>query len=251
MWIDTHCHPFSESYENPAQVVRRAEKAGVGKIISVGYTKEANRLTLEMAEKFPSIFAVLGIHPSECDDLSDEEISWMREKSKSPKVVAIGEIGLDYFRNKFSPEKQEEVFRKQIRLAKELALPCVIHSRDSGEETLKILIDEKLEKAVFHCYSYDLDFARKVWERGYYTSFTGIVTYPKADGLRDVVKAVPEDLFFVETDCPYLPPQSKRGQVNEMAYIVEIYEKIAELRGVSAEELAKTCEKNVKQSFGI
>lgn len=252
MWIDTHCHPFKQYYEDISAVVERAKAKNVTKMIAVAFTPEANREVLSLVDEFPCMYGVLGVHPSECALLTGEELKFMREAAKAnKKIVAIGEIGLDYFHNEHTPEEQERTFREQIRLARELDLPCVVHSRDASEDTLRILIDEKAGKVVFHCYAYDLAFAKKLWERGYYTSFTGIITYKKSDELREVVKAVPDDLFFVETDCPYLAPQSVRGQQNEMAYVVEVGEKVAEVRGVSAEEIEQVCERNVRRVFGV
>lgn len=151
-------------------------------------------------------------------------------RSSEKKVVAIGEIGLDYYRMQVPREVQQEAFRKQLRLAKEFQLPVIIHCREAYEDTFQILIEEAMEKVVFHCFAGDLSFAKKVWERGFYTSFTGIITYPNAQSLREVVRAAPFDRIMVETDCPFLPPQSHRGKRNEPSFLPEIVEKIEEIR---------------------
>jgi len=260
MWIDTHCHPYFEPYTGrEGEIIGRARAAGVTKMIAIGCDAKSNRQALALTENFDGVFAALGVHPTELHDFTDEELAFLRAQARARaqgnraggKIVAIGEIGLDYFRNKYTPEEQERAFRAQIALARELDLPCVIHSRDSAEDTLRILLDEKVLRAVFHCYSYDLAFAKKLWERGYYTSFTGIVTYPNAAAVQEVVRAVPDDMFFLETDCPFLPPQSKRGQKNEMAYVVEIGEKVAELRGSSVKEVERLSTANAERWFGI
>ena len=261
MWIDTHCHPYFEPYTGrEGEIIGPARGAGVTKMIAIGCDSKSNRQALALTENFDGVFAVLGVHPTELHDFTDEEVAFLRAQAgraraqgscAGGKIVAIGEIGLDYFHNKYSPAEQERVFRAQIVLARELDLPCVIHSRDSAEDTLRILLDEKVTRAVFHCYSYDLAFARRLWEKGYYTSFTGIVTYPNARAVQEVAAAAPEDMFFLETDCPFLPPQSKRGQVNQMSYLIEIGEKVAELRGCSVSEIADLTTRNAERWFGI
>ncbi|MFA5855709.1 MAG: TatD family hydrolase [Candidatus Gracilibacteria bacterium] len=255
MWIDTHCHPYFEPYTGrEGEIIGPACGAGVKKMIAIGCDSKSNRQALALTENFDGVFAAVGVHPTELHDFTDEELAWMRKtcsREQTKKIVAIGEIGLDYFRNKYTPAEQERVFRAQIALARELDLPCVIHSRDSAEDTLRILLDEKVTRAVFHCYSYDLAFAKRLWDKGYLTSFTGIVTYPNARAVQEVAAAAPEDMFFLETDCPFLPPQSKRGQVNQMSYILEIGEKVAELRGCSATEIARVTTRNAERWFRI
>jgi len=251
MWIDSHCHPFSKAFDKDRdEVIQRARKAGVSKMIVVGYNQSGNRAAIKMAEDHPDMWATIGVHPCDCGELTDEELNWMRGTAQSnDRVVAIGEMGLDYHHMKASKEVQEEVFRKQIRLAKELDLPCVVHSRDAAEETLAILIDEEADKVIFHCYSYGYEFGKKVWAQGYYTSFSGVVTYPQAPDVQEAAAKAPDELFLIETDCPYLAPQTVRGKRNEMAYVVEVGKKVAELRSVSEEELANQVMKNLTALF--
>lgn len=252
MWIDSHCHPFSKSFdEDRAEVIARAREAGVSKMIVVGYSKDGNRSALKMAEENEDMWAAVGIHPCDCEELTDSELDWMREASKNERVLAIGEMGLDYHHMSSPKDVQAEVFRKQIRLANELKLPCIVHSRDAAEDTLAILIEEKAQKVVFHCYSYGYEFAKKVWAQGYYTSFSGVVTYPKATDVQEAAANAPAELILIETDCPYLAPQSHRGKRNEMAYVVEVGKKVAELRGVSNEELAEQVMGNLACLFGV
>ena len=219
-------------------------------MVIVGCDKKTNRQVLEMSEKYDFMFATMGVHPADApDDLDEEEINFIR--AHKDKIVAVGEIGLDYHHMSMSKEKQAENFRIQIRLAKELDLPIVVHSRDAAEDTLQILIEEEAKKVVFHCYTYDLEFAKKVWGHGYYTSFSGVVTYKNAASIQEAAKHAPLDLIMIETDCPFLAPQSIRGQRNDMSYVIEVGEKVAELRGEPAEKIAEATAKNAERFFGI
>lgn len=249
MWIDTHCHPFDKRFEGEVDaMLERARAAGVSKMISVGYNPEANRSSLKIAEKYDDVYTTLGVHPCDCRFL-DEEIDWMRGVAKeNDKVVAVGETGLDYHHMSYPKEEQERVFRAQIQLAKELGLPLVVHSRDAAEDTLRVLLDEGAEKVIYHCYPYDYEYAKKVWGQGWFTAFGGIITYPKSHEVQEAAQRGPLDLMLVETDCPYLPPQSHRGKRNEVAYVVEAGEKLAELRGISADEVA---EKTTANAIGL
>ncbi len=219
-------------------------------MIAIGCDKKTNRQSLALAEKYDFMFATMGIHPADApDDLDEAEMDFIR--ANKDKIVAVGEIGLDYHHMSLSKEKQAENFRIQIRLAKELDLPIVVHSRDAAEDTLQILIEEAAEKVVFHCYAYDLAFAKKVWERGYYTSFSGVVTYKNAAGIQDAAKHAPSDLFMIETDSPFLAPQSIRGRRNDMSYVIEVGKKVAELRGEAPEKIAQCTANNAESFFGI
>ncbi len=250
MFVDTHCHPYFKHFDaDRDELIKRAFDSGVEKMIVVGCDIETNRKALELADKYDFMFPALGIHPTECDDLTDEEIAFIR--ANASRFVAIGETGLDYHHNKFSKEIQEETFRKQIRLANEFDLPCIVHSRNAAEDTLRILLDEKAKKVVFHCYSYDYEFAKKVWTAGYYTSFSGVVTYDNAKEVQEAAAKGPLDLFLVETDCPFLPPASIRGKRNDMSYVKEVAEKIAELRKMDLTLLASTLAVNSFSLFKI
>jgi TatD DNase family protein len=252
MWTDTHAHPFASAFDaDRAAVLARAQAAGVSRMLMVGFNQETNRQVLKLAEQYDFAWATLGVHPTECDQLTEEEFAWIRETAMQPRVVALGEMGLDYHHMSFPVEVQKDCFRRQVRLAKELDLPCIVHSRDAAEDTLALLLEEGAKKVVFHCFSYDLEFARRVWEAGFYTSFSGVVTYPQAQNVQEAARNAPADLFLVETDCPYLAPQSVRGQRNEMAYVVEVGKKLAELRGESAEAVAKASTANAVRLFGL
>lgn len=249
--IDTHAHLMFEQFSEDLEVVvERAWAVGVSKIINVGCGMESSRQAVEMAGRFSGVYATLGFHPYDADDLSEELMEeWRRIALSNEKVVAIGECGLDYVKAEASREVQVKCFRRQLELARELNLPVIVHNRDADEDCLKILKSVSEVRAVFHCFGSNLEFAERVWAAGYLTSFTGIITYPNAAELREVVAAMPLDRFMVETDCPYLAPQAYRGERNEPAYVVEVVKKIAELKGIGVEEVEDLSVRNTERFF--
>lgn len=232
-------------------MILRARAAQVDRMLVVGYNQRSNRQALKMAETHDFMWATLGVHPCDVKDLTPETLEWMKLNAQNPKVVAMGEMGLDYHHMSFPKAVQAMAFKQQIRLANELGLPCIVHSRDAAEDTLKLLLEEAAQKVVFHCYSYDLAFAKKVWEAGYFTSFSGVVTYSNAKDIQAAAKAAPEDLLLLETDCPYLAPQSIRGKRNEIALVAEVGAFVADLRGVAPETLAQLSTQNAQKLFQL
>jgi len=252
MLIDTHCHiQFKPLIHNLDAVIHRAHDAGVAKMIVVGCDIESTRSALKIAQKHDGIYAAVGLHPQDSRKLTNEMWEEFKELAKHEKVVAIGETGLDFFKEYSPKDVQIEVLRKHIKLAKDLDLPLIVHNRDSDEKCLEILMAEGVKNAVFHCFASNIEFARKVWMAGYYTSFTGVVTYPSARDLHTVVEECPMDAIMVETDCPYLAPQKYRGGKNEPSYVVEVAREIARLKGVSYEEVAEISTKNAQEFFKI
>lgn len=264
MIVDTHAHlMFPEFKDDLSEVLARASAAGVGKIVNVGCSKEASKQAYEMLSRYDGMYASLGLHPYDVLDLSDELLDeWAGWIASDKRVVAIGEIGLDYYvrpgdRADNSPvltvskNKQKEGFIKQLEFAVRVNLPVIVHNREADEDTLGILRGFPHARCVFHCYGSNLEFARKVWAAGFMTSFTGIITYPNASNVREVVKEVPMDKFMVETDCPFLAPQSYRGKRNEPAYVAEVAKMIAEVKGISFEETEKVSTENSKRFFQI
>ncbi len=251
MWIDTHCHPLAKPFsEDREAVFERAKAAGVEKMLVVGFSQETNRQALEYAAEYDQLWATLGIHPCDVDELTDDEYAWIAATAKSnPRVVGIGETGLDYHHMSFPKAQQQHAFARQIHLAKELDLPLIVHSRDAAEDTLTTLVQEKAEKVIFHCYSYDYEFGKKVWEQGYVTSFSGVLTYSNAKEIQEAAQKGPLEQFLIETDCPYLAPQSHRGKRNEMAFVTEVAEKLADLRGLGLEELSGRLAQNTYALF--
>lgn len=264
MYIDSHCHLDFEPLRNEQEaVIERAHKAGVAKMINVGSSLRGSKASIEIANKYPHIWAAVGLHPHDAETTSDLDstIDELRELAKNDKVVAIGEIGLDYFNNQ-NPltidqrRKQNELFRAQLELAKELNLPVIIHTRDAETETLSQLstVSSQLSrKGVIHCFTGSPDFAKKLLDLGFYIGFTGFVTFdqPKFDHIRESVKIVPIDRLLIETDAPFLAPEPYRGKTNEPAYVFEVAKKIAEIKKISLEEVTEKTSANAETLFGI
>jgi TatD DNase family protein len=258
MIIDTHAHLMFQQFNGEVDaVIERAKAARVEKIINIGCNKESSRQAHEMSLKYEGLYATLGLHPYDALEATDELMEqWAQLIEKNKKIVAIGECGLDYFKAKVGREDQKKAFIMQLKLAHKVGLPVVIHNRDSDEDCLQILKEFEKETgdrlvAVFHCYGSDVQFARKLLYEGYYMSFTGVITYPNAEALREVVAEVPMDMFMVETDCPYLAPQSHRGERNEPAYVVDVVEKIAEIKGIHVHEIQRISTQNAQEFFRI
>ncbi len=256
MIIDTHAHLMFEQFNADLDdVLSRARQAGVQKMINVGCGVESSRQAVEMAAKYSDLYASVGMHPYEAD-LLDESIlaEWERQIMENEKIVAIGECGLDYVKSTVDKEIQKRAFLMQLELARRTELPVIIHNRGADEDCLKILSDFNAANAlrvnaVFHCYSSDANFARRVWHDGYYTSFTCNVTYSSSEELRKVVAEVPMDLFMVETDCPFLAPQDKRGERNEPSFVVDVVKTVAEVKKISFEEIARISSENALGLF--
>jgi len=258
MLIDTHAHLDYTDYDpDRAEVISRATEAGVTEIISIGTKIESSARALELAENFPNIWATVGIHPCEADEAPDDGIERLRALAQSSRVVAIGEIGLDYHHlpegaaavaaNK---ERQADLFRRQLELTAELGLNAVIHQRDSWDDTLKILGEfTGRVRGVFHCFGGTIEQAREVLALGHLVSFTGIVTFKNARQAQATAQDVPWDKFMVETDCPYLAPVPDRGKRCEPAHTRRVAEQIAQLRGVTLEEVATRTTETAREFF--
>jgi TatD DNase family protein len=255
MIIETHAHLMFPEFEGEiAELIKRAKENGVEKIVNIGCGPESWKQAIEMLEEDDCLYASLGMHPYEAEFVNDDLIDeWRALISGNKRIVAIGECGLDYFKSQIPKDVQKSAFCKQLKLAQELSMPVIVHNREADEDSLEILeefrVDGKPLKAAFHCYGSDLDFAQQLWDKGYMTSFTGIVTYPNARNLHEVVREVPMDMFMVETDCPYLAPQKYRGERNEPSYVVEVVREIAKLKGISYKEIEKAAEENSKLFF--
>ena len=248
MLIDTHAHlDYSDFDDDRAQILSRAAERGVTEIISIGTRVDSSTRAVELAENFPNVWATVGIHPGEVDEAPEDAVERLRALAQSRRVVAMGEIGLDYHhlpegeeaiaRNK---ARQAELFRAQLALAIELGLNAVIHQRDSWDDTLAILKEfTGRVRGVFHCFGGTLEQAREVIALGHLVSFTGIVTFKNARQVQATAQDVPFDQFMVETDCPYLAPVPDRGKRCEPAHTRIVAEHIAKLRGVSVEEIGE------------
>ena len=252
--IDTHAHLEMPQFDGDRdEVIKRTVESGISLIIDVGSDLSGSRTALELARRYDFIYASAGIHPHEVKGVTIETYKEVRKLLSDPKVVAVGEIGLDYYKDYSPRDIQQREFINQIRIAKEFKKPVIVHSRDAREDTLKILKDEKVSEigGIMHCFSGDEEMARRCMDMGFYISFAGPVTYPNADKLRKVVKSIPTNRLLTETDCPYLAPQQMRGKRNEPAYVRYVAEKIAEVKGLSLEDIERIIELNVYNLFRI
>jgi TatD DNase family protein len=244
--IDTHAH-LDACADPPEELVRRAREAGVGRILTVGTTIERCRLALELAERHAEVFAILGIHPHEAG--VDHRLDELQRLLAHPRAVAVGETGLDFFRDYAPHDRQLALLRQHLELAGELAKPVVIHNRAADEAVLEELASFD-GTVVLHCFSYPSALPAAL-ERGYYVSFAGNATYKNASELRVAATQVPSDLILTETDAPYLSPEPLRGRPNEPAYVVHTLEALARARGDDPEALAAQVDENAKRAFGL
>ncbi|KEP25210.1 TatD family hydrolase [Bacillus zhangzhouensis] len=254
MLFDTHAHLNAEQYnEDLEQVIERAKSEKVENIVVVGFDRPTITRAMELIEEYDFIYAAIGWHPVDAIDMTDEDLAWIKELSQHEKVVAIGEMGLDYYWDKSPKEVQKEVFRRQIALAKEVNLPIIIHNRDATEDVVTILKEEGAADVggIMHCFTGSLEIAKACMEMNFYISFGGPVTFKNAKKPKEVVKDIPSDRLLIETDCPYLTPAPFRGKRNEPSYVKYIVEQIAELREMSFEELAELTTENAKKVFRI
>jgi len=254
MLFDTHAHLNAEQYnEDLEQVIERAKSEKVEKIVVVGFDRPTITRAMELIEAYDFIYAAIGWHPVDAIDMTDEDLDWIKKLSEHQKVVAIGEMGLDYYWDKSPKDVQKEVFRRQIALAKEVNLPIIIHNRDATEDVVTILKEEGAAEVggIMHCFTGSLETAKACMEMNFYISFGGPVTFKNAKKTKEVVKDIPSDRILIETDCPYLTPTPFRGKRNEPSYVKYIAEQIAELREMSFEELAALTTENAKKVFRI
>jgi TatD DNase family protein len=253
--IDSHAHIYGKDFVHDfPQMMERAKEAGVSTIVAVGADLESSREACELASAYDHIYCSVGIHPHDADRVTEKCYDLVREMALgNPKVVAIGEIGLDFYRDRSSRPAQEEVFRRFIRLARELSLPIIIHDRDAHDRIVTIMKEERASEVggVLHCFSGDLEMARECIEMGFRISIPGTVTYPSNEALRDVVRGVKIEQLLVETDAPYLPPVPYRGKRNEPAYVSLTAKRIAELKGLSLEDVGRITSFNTRRLFGI
>ncbi|PIS29749.1 hydrolase TatD [Candidatus Saganbacteria bacterium CG08_land_8_20_14_0_20_45_16] len=255
MYIDTHAHlTFPQFKDDLDQIIARAKEVKLETIINIALGYEALEQSLKIAEKYPNyVFTAFGLHPHEAKDCTDEIFVTTKKLALDKKIVAIGEMGLDYFYKHSPPPVQQEVFRKFLRLAQELNLPTIIHIRDASAEAVKILKEENNGnlKGVLHCFGGDMKLGQVALDMGLLVSFTGTVTFPKANQVREAAKQISLDKIMIETDCPFLAPQAFRGQRNEPAFVVEVAKKLAEVKGVSLEEIAKQTSSTAQAFFKL
>lgn len=252
MFIDTHCHlDFPEFDKDREEVIKRAKDQGIDYIINIGSSLEGSKKSLELSKRYNFIYATCGIHPHAADTVDKEMQNALEALARNDKVVAIGEIGLDYYKNYSKAENQKALFISLIKLANDLNKPLVIHNRQASDDTLKILKQAQSQKIVVHCFSGDENFLKTCLDLGFFISFTCNITYKKAQNLRNLVKLTPPERLLLETDAPYLPPQTLRGKRNEPAYVKYLARQIAEIKKTSIEEIARITTDNAKKFFEL
>ncbi len=253
MLVDSHCHlDYLEKDEDLDEVVARARRAGVGRLLTICTKLSEFERVRAIAERFEGVFCSVGVHPHEAAEEGVEEASPLIELAGHFKVVGLGETGLDFYYEHSPRAAQETSFRAHIEAARATGLPVIVHSRDADEDTVRILEEEYARGpfgAVIHCFTAGPELARAALDLGFYISLAGIVTFKKAEALCETVRQVPLERLLVETDAPYLAPVPKRGKRNEPAFVVHTAEKLAELKGVSAEELARATTENFHRLF--
>ncbi|HZK43095.1 MAG TPA: TatD family hydrolase [Syntrophomonadaceae bacterium] len=254
MLIDTHAHLQDKAFKDDLdEVLKRAKEAEVDKIVCVAYDFESSQKAVELANKYEHIYAVIGVHPHAAKRYTSEMGAQLFDLAKDPKVVAIGEMGLDYYRDLSPRDQQAKAFKEQIKLAQELYKPIVIHDRDAHQDVLDIIKKEKAGKneGIMHCYSGHVPLAIELMKQGFYISLAGPLTFKNAKKTHEVAAKITLDKIVIETDCPYLTPEPHRGKRNEPAYVREVAKKLAELRGKSIEEIGYITSLNAKKVFRI
>ena len=253
MLFDTHAHYDDDWFdEDRDALLASMPEKGVGLIVNPGITVETSRQAIAMAEKYPHVYAAVGIHPENCHDFVPQQIDELRKLARHPKVVAIGEIGLDYYWETNPPKEfQQEVLRAQLALARELKLPVIIHDRDAHADTLAIVKEFPEVTGVFHCYSGSVEDARTLVKMGWMLSFNGAATFKNARKAPEVIAEVPMEQLMIETDAPYLAPVPHRGKRNDSGLVYLVAEKIAQIKGLTAEEVETVTWENGKRFFGI
>jgi TatD DNase family protein len=254
--IDSHAHIQGKEYAGETEaVIERARQAGVEQIIVVGGAGDMsnNTAAVALADSFPCVYATVGMHPHDAKDVGAEDMARLKDLALHPKVIAVGETGLDYYYNHSPRDVQSRVFTRFIQMARETDLPIVVHERDAARDCAELLRSEGSGKlrGVIHCFTGDYDAARDYLELGFYLSFSGIITFKNADSLRSVVQRVPLERMLVETDSPYLTPVPHRGKRNEPAYVRWVAETIAKIKVIPLEEVARTTTRNVQELFDI
>jgi TatD DNase family protein len=249
--IDSHAHLTSKQYRKDlASVLLRATDAGVTAIIDIGTDVDSSEESVRLADIHEQVYAAVGMHPHDAKTLDDYEFERLEHLAGQAKVVAIGEIGLDFYRNLSPRRTQERVFRQQIALARKMNLPIIVHDRDAHRRTIEILRSEEATTGALHCFSGDVNMARQAVDMGLYISFAGPITY-NGKKARDILRRIPEDRILIETDCPYLAPVPYRGKRNEPAYVRYVLERVAALLDKPVEEIDRLTEANTRRLFGL
>ncbi len=254
MIFDSHAHYDDHAFdEDREEVLAALAESGVGTVVNVGASLEGTRRTVELAERYPFIYGAAGVHPDEVNELNEDTFAWLREQCAGDRIVAVGETGLDYYRDRTDHETQKKWFIRQLALAGELSLPVIVHSREAASDTMKILKEmyDLHIPVVVHCYSYSLEMAKEYVKMGYYLGIGGVVTFQNARRLREVVQNIPLSHLLLETDCPYLAPVPDRGKRNDSRKLIHVADAVAGLKGITTEEVIRITEENAAAFYRL
>ncbi len=250
--FDTHAHYDDVAFDGDReQLLNCLMENGIGNIINVGADIQSTRNTLLLTQQYPFVYGAAGVHPNETGELNDEQMNWLRQIARKEKIIAIGEIGLDYYWKESEPEIQKYWFIRQLELAREIKLPIIVHSRDAARDTLDIIKAERAEEigGVIHCFSYGMELAREYLQMGFYLGIGGVITFRNAKKLKEVVKYAPLDQLVLETDCPYLSPEPNRGKRNSSLNLPYVAEQIGKIKGIPADEVIAITSRNAEKLF--
>ena len=254
MIFDTHAHYDDEQFdEDRDELLASMQACGVEAVTNIGASLATSQNTIELTKKYPFVYGAIGVHPNEVEDLNEDGIAWLKENSGLPKIVAVGEIGLDYYLDEPGREVQKKWFLRQLELAREVKLPVVIHSRDAAKDTLDIMKSFHAENlgGVIHCFSYTKEMAREYLNMGFFLGIGGVVTFKNAKKLKEVVEYMPMEQMVLETDCPYLSPVPNRGKRNSSLNLPYVVEEVARLKGISVDEVIEITNRNAKTMYRL
>ncbi len=252
--FDTHAHYNDEAFDKDRdELLRSLNAKGIGTVVNVGASIQSTKETLQLTRQYHFVYGAAGVHPNETGELNDNLMEWLRDITREDKIVAVGEIGLDYHWEEPEPEIQKYWFVRQLTLAREERLPVIIHSRDAARDTLDIIKAERAEETggVLHCFSYGVDLAREYLQMGFYLGIGGVVTFHNARKLKEVVKYAPLDQLVLETDCPYLSPEPYRGRRNSSLNLIYVAEQIGQIKNIPADEVILVTSRNAKRLYRI
>lgn len=254
MIFDTHAHYDDEQFdEDREELLNSMQIHGVEAVTNIGSSLAASRRTIGLTEKYPFVYGAIGVHPNEVGELEEDGIAWLKEMCALPKIVAVGEIGLDYYWDEPGHDIQKKWFERQLELAREVKLPVVIHSRDAAKDTLDMMKALHAEKigGVIHCFSYTKEMAREYLNMGFYLGIGGVVTFKNAKKLKEVVEYMPMEQMVLETDCPYLSPVPNRGKRNSSLNLPYVVEEVARIKGISEDEVIEITNRNAKTMYRL
>ncbi|MEG1846835.1 MAG: TatD family hydrolase [Lachnospiraceae bacterium] len=253
--FDSHAHYNDEAFaEDRTALFHKMKEEGIEYVVNVGADMESSKRTIALTQEYDSVYGAIGVHPDEVGELTEADMVWLKDKSQTAKVVAIGEIGLDYSREECDKDLQKKWFSRQLELAVEVNLPVIVHSRDAAEDTFEILKEMNHRHpitGIIHCYSYSKEMAKEYLKLGFYFGIGGVVTFKNAKKVKEAVQSIPIEKIVIETDCPYLAPTPYRGERNSSLYLPEIIKEIALLKDMSTEEVAEQTYHNAKSIFGM